>query len=159
MEKRKDGEDVGPALGALAIVLGLTGYGWWQLGEAGRLAWLSAIGHAEGYGPVPLDILAQLEWLAMNRLHGMAGMAALLLLAALAGLIEGTARRQAVALSGFGLRPLMAGRVLVPAVDGGGLVLYGIAPIPLPYAGVAVCLSALLGVAAYKLARGIRRVH
>lgn len=158
MDKRKDGEDVGPALGALVIFLGLTGYGWWQLGEAGRLAWLAAVGHAEGYGPVPLDILAQLEWLAVNRLHGMKGMAALLLLAALAGLIEGTARRQAVALSGFGLRPLMAGRVLV-LLWTGCLVLYGIAPIPLPYVGAAVCLSVLLGVAAYKLARGRQRVQ
>ena len=158
MEKRKDGEDAGPALGALAIFLGLTGYGWWQLGEAGRLAWLAAIGDAEGYGPVPLDMLAQLEWLAVNRLHGMEGMAVLLLLAALAGLIEGNARREAEVLSGFGLRPLMTGRVLA-LLWAGCLVLYFIAPLPLPYVGVSVLLTALLGAAAYKLARGVRRVH
>ena len=158
MEKRKDGEDAGPALGALAICLGLAGYGWWQLGEAGRLAWLDAIGRAEGYGAVPLDILAQLEWLVVNRLHGMEGMAALLMLAALAGVIEGNARREAEVLSGFGLRPLMTGRVL-GLVWTGCLGLYFIAPIPLPYVGVAVLLTALLGAAAYKLARGLRRVH
>lgn len=158
MEKRKDGEDVGPALGALAIFLGLTAYGWWQLGEAGRLAWLAAVGHAEGYGPVPSDILAQLEWLAVNRLRGMEGMAVLLMLAALAGVIEGNARREAEVLSGFGLRPLMTGRVLA-LVWTGCLGLYFIAPLPLPYVGVSVLLTVLLGVAAYKLARGLRRVH
>lgn len=158
MEKRQNGEDVGPALGALAIVLGLTGYGWWQLGEAGRLAWLAAVGHAEGYGPVPLDIPAQLEWLAVNRLRGMEGMMLLFVLAGLAGFVEGNAGREAAVLSGFGLRPLMAGRVLV-LLWTGCLVLYGIAPIPLPYVGVAVCLAVLLGLATYKLARGRQRVQ
>ena len=94
----------------------------------------------------------------MNRLNGMEGMAALLVLAALAGLIEGNARREANALSGFGLRPLKTGRVL-GLVWTGCLVLYFFAPVPLPYVGVSVLLTGLLGVAAYKLARGIRRVH
>ena len=158
MEKRKGNEDAGPVLAAVAIVLGLVGYGWWQLGDSGRRAWLSAIRQAEGYGPVPADILPQLEWLAMNRLHGMEGMAALFMLAALAGFIEGNARREAEALSGFGLRPLKTGRVL-GLVWTGCLVLYFMAPVPLPYVGVSVLLTALLGAAAYKLARGLRRVH
>ena len=158
MEKRTSNEDTGPVLAAIAIVLGMAGYGWWHLGDSGRLAWLAAIGHAEGYGPVPADMLPQLEWLAMNRLHGMEGMAALLILAALGGVIEGKARREAEVLSGFGLRPLMTGRVLA-LLWTGGLVFYCIAPLPLPYVGVSVLLTALLGAAAYKLARGVRRAH
>ena len=156
--KSRANDDTGPVLAAVLIVLGLVGYGWWKLGDAGRRAWLSAIRHTEGYGPVPADMLPQLEWLAMNRLHGMEGMAALLMLAALAGVIEGNARREAEALSGFGLRPLKTGRVLGLAWTG-CLVLYFIGPLPLPYVGVSVLLSALLGAAAYKLARGLRRVH
>ena len=107
---------------------------------------------------MPADILPQLEWLAMNRLRGMEGMAALLMLAALAGLIEGNARREADALSGFGPRPLKTGRVL-GLLWTGCLVLYFMAPVPLPYVWVSVLLTALLGAAAYKLARGLRRVH
>ena len=156
--KARANDDAGPVLAAVLIVLGLAGYGWWKLGESGRRAWLSAIQHAEGYGPVPADMLGQLEWLATNRLHGMEGMAALLMLAALAGLIEGNARRETVLLSGFGLRPLKTGRVL-GLLWTGGLVLYFIAPVPLPYVGVSVLLTALLGAASYKLARGLRRVH
>ena len=158
MDKRKSNEDAGPALAAVLIILGLVGYGWWQLGDSGRRAWLDAIRQSEGYGPVPSDILPQLEWLAMNRLGGMEGMAALLMLAALAGLIEGNARREAAVLSGFGLRPLKTGRVL-GLVWTGCLVLYFVAPVPIPYVGVSVLLTALLGVATYKLARGVRRVH
>ena len=158
MEKRKGNEDAGPVLAAVLIVLGLAGYGWWQLGDGGRRAWLDAIRHGEGYGPVPDDILPQVEWLAMNRLHGMEGMAALLMLAMLAGVVEGNARREAVALSGFGLRPLKTGRVL-GLVWTGCLILYFLAPMALPYVGVSVLLTALIGVAAYKLARGLRRVH
>ena len=158
MDKRKSNEDAGPALAAVLIILGLVGYGWWQLGDSGRRGWLNAIRHSEGYGPVPSDILPQLEWLAMNRLHGMEGMAALLMLAALAGLTEGNARREAAVLSGFGLRPLKTGRVL-GLVWTGCVVLYFVAPVPIPYVGVSVLLTALLGVATYKLARGVRRVH
>ena len=158
MERNKGNEDAGPVLAAVLIVLGLVGYGWWQLGEVGRRAWLDAVRRGEGYGQVPADILAQLEWLAMNRLHGVEGMAALLMLAALAGVIEGNARREAVELSGFALRPLKAGRVL-GLVWTGCLVLYFFTPVALPYTGAAVVLTALLGAAAYMLARGLRRVH
>ena len=158
MEKRNANEVAGPVVGAVLIVLGLVGCGWWQLGESGRRAWLDAVRRAEGYGPVPMDILPQLEWLATNRLHGMEGMAALLLLAALAGTVEGNARREAEALSGFGLRPQETGRVL-GLLWTGCLVVYFIAPVPLPYVGACVLLAVLLAGAAYKLARGVRRAH
>ena len=61
-------------------------------------------------------------------------------------------------LSGFGLRPLKTGRVL-GLVWLACLVLCLVAPLPLPYVATAVLLTALLGVAGYKLACGIRRVH
>ena len=151
-------DNSGPVLGAVLIVLGLVGYGWWQLGDSGRRAWLADVGRAEGYGPVPADILAQVEWLAMNRMRGIEGMAALLVLAGLAGFIEGNARRETVVLSGFGLRPLKTGRVL-GLVWTGCLVIYFMAPVPLPYVWASVLLTVLLGAAAYMLARGVRRVH
>ena len=66
----KANDNTGPVLGAVLIVIALVGYGWWQLGEAGRRAWLDAVRRAEGYGPAPSDILAQVEWLAMNRMEG-----------------------------------------------------------------------------------------
>lgn len=154
----KSNDNSGPVLGAVLIALGLVGYGWWQLGDSGRRAWLGAVGRAEGYGPVPADILAQVEWLAMNRFHGLEGMAALLVLAALAGLIEGNCRRETVVLSGFGLRPRKTGQVL-GLVWTGCLVIYFIAPVPLPYVWASVLLTVLVGAAAYMLARGVRRVH
>ena len=158
MENKKEDNEAAAVLAFLAILLGLLGYWWWQQGDAGRLAWLSAVGGAEGYGPAPRDMLSQLEWLAMNRLRGFEGMAALLLLSGLAGLVEGNARREALALSGFGLRPLKTGRVF-GLLWTGCLVLWFVAPVPLPYAGVSTVLSVLLGLSAYKLARGVRRTH
>ena len=151
-------DNSGPVLGAVLIVLGLVGYGWWQLGDIGRRAWLDNIRRTEGYGPVPADIVAQLEWLAMNRMAGVEGMVVLLALAALAGLIEGNCRRETIVLSGFGLRTLKTGRVL-GLVWTGCLVIYFIAPLPLPYVWASVLLTVLLGAATYMLARGVRRVH
>ena len=159
MKSNSRGNDDAPAvLAALVIGLGLLGYGWWQLGDAGRLQWLNAVSRASGYGPVPAGMLPQLEWLVMNRLDDLQGMAALLALAALAGLIEGNARREAVVLSGFGLRRLQAGRALGLAWLA-CLVLCLAAPLPLPYVAVAVLLTALLGVAGFLLAWGVRRAH
>ena len=158
MEKHQGNEDAVLILAWLAIGLGLVGWWWWQLGDAGRLAWLSAIRHDGGYGPVPLEILAQLEWLIMNRLGDLEGMAMLFLLAGWVGIMEGNARRQSVTLSGFGLRPLRAGRLL-------GLLWLVclaasiIAPVALPYEEVAGALTLLLGIAAFMLARGLRRVQ
>ena len=152
-------EGTGPVVGAVFIVLGLVGYGWWQLGDGGRRAWLDAVRRAEGYGPVPMDILPQLEWLATNRLHGMEGMAALLLLAALAGVIEGSARREAEALSGSACAPKKTGRVL-GLLWTGCLVVYFIrARCRFRTWAPASCWLVCSPAAAYKLARGVRRAH
>ena len=112
MEKKQGMEDVSPVLVLLLIGLAGLGYWWWRLGDAGRLEWLSAVGYADGYGSVPLDMLPQLEWLVMSRLGKLEGMAMQFLLAGSVGILEGTARRQSVTLSGFGLRLLKTGRVL-----------------------------------------------
>ena len=158
MEKNKGTEEVSPVLVLLLIGLAGLGYWWWRLGDAGRLEWLTAIGYAGGYGPVPLEILPQLEWLVMGRLGDMEGMVMLFLLAGSMGIMEGNARRQSVTLSGFGLRPLRTGRVL-------GLLWLAclaasiIAPVALPYEPVAGALTILLGIAAFMLARGLRRVQ
>ena len=112
MEKKKGMEDVSPVLVLLLIGLVGLGYWWWRLGDAGRLEWLSVLGHADGYGPVPLDLLPQLEWLVMSRLGELEGMVMQFLLAGCVGIMEGNARRQSVTLSGFGLRLLKTGQVL-----------------------------------------------
>ena len=151
-------DDAAAVLAALVIGLGLLSYGWWKLGDAGRLQWLNTVSRAGGYGPVPTGMLPQLEWLAVNRLGDLQGMAALLTLAALAGLVEGNARREAVVLSGFGLRRLQAGRAFGLAWLA-CLVLCLVAPLPLPYVATAVLLTALLGVAGFLLAWGVRRAH
>ena len=159
MKSHARGNDDAPAvLAALVIGLGLLGYGWWQLGDAGRLQWLNTASRASGYGPVPAGMLPQLEWLVMNRLDDLQGMAALLALAALAGLVEGNARREAVVLSGFGLRRLQTGRALGLAWLA-CLVLCLVVPLPLPYVAVAVLLTLLLGAAGFLLAWGVRRAH
>ena len=147
-----------PVLVLLVIGAGLLGYGWWSLGENGRLEWLWAVRRGGGYGPVPADMLAQLEWLVMNRLGDLEGMVMLFLLAAAAGSVEGKARREAVVLSGFGLRLLEVGRAL-GLVWMACLVAVLLAPVPLPYVQVASALTVLLGVATFTLARGLRRVQ
>ena len=158
MEKKKGMEEVSPVLVLLFIGLAGLGYWWWRLGDAGRLEWLSVVGYANGYGPVPVEILAQLEWLVMSRLADMEGMAMLFLLAGSMGIMEGNARRQSVTLSGFGLRLLRGGRVLA-LMWLACLVASIIAPVPLAYEQVAGALTILLGMAAFMLARGLRRVQ
>ena len=158
MEKKQGMEDVSPVLVLLLIGLAGLGYWWWRLGDAGRLEWLSAVGYADGYGSVPLDMLPQLEWLVMSRLGKLEGMAMQFLLAGSVGILEGTARRQSVTLSGFGLRLLKTGRVLALTWLA-CLVASIIAPVPLPYEEEAGALTILLGIAAFMLARGLRRVQ
>ena len=158
MDNRKQGDEATAVLGFLVITLGLLAYWWWQLGDAGRLAWLRPVGDGGGHGPPPSGMGAQLEWLLMVRSEQLKDMTMLFVLAVLAGAVEGSAGRQAAALSGFGLRPLRAGRGL--ALAWLGLVVAAVfAPLPLPYVWTAVVLAALLGAACYMLARGRQRVQ
>lgn len=155
MDSKGQGDEATAVLGFLVIMMGLLAWWWWQLGDTGRLAWLRPVG---GHGPPPSGLGAQLEWLLLVRAEDLKGMAMLFVLAGLAGVVEGSAGREAAALSGFGLRPLRAGRGL--ALAWLGLVVAAVfAPLPLPYVWTAVFLAALLGAACYLLARGRQRVQ
>ena len=158
MEKNREGDEAAATLAFVMIMLGLLAYWWWQLGDTGRLAWLRAVGDSGGHGPAPSRLAPQLEWLLAVRAKDLQGMMMLFVLAGLAGFTEGSAQRQAAALSGFGLRLLKAGRGL--ALAWLGLVLAAVfAPLPLPYVWTAVSLAALLGAACYLLASGRQRVQ
>ena len=158
MERKKENEDVSAVMAVLVLGIGGLGFWWWWLGEEARRRWLYWIGRDAGYGRAPSDMLAQLEWLLMHRLEDLQGMFLLFALVSAAGVIEGNARRQTVVLSGFGLRRLRAGRVLV-LVWLGLTALCVAAPVALPYGWVALVLSAMLLLAMYTVGRGLRRVH
>ena len=155
---RKGNEEAGAVLALVVLGLGGLGYGWWWLGDAVRGRWLRRIGREAGYGRAPSDAVEQLAWLLTNRLEDLQGLFVLFLVVSAAGLMEGNARRRAVALSGFGLRRLRAGRALL-------LVWLGMvgssvaAPVALPYGWVAGGLGAMLLVVMYTVGRGLRRVH
>ena len=93
-----------------------------------------------------------------ERIEDLQGMFCLFVLISVAGVVEGNARRQATVLSGFGLRRLRAGRVLV-LVWLGLTALCLVAPVALPYQGVAVTLAGVLLLGMYTVGRGLRRVH
>ena len=158
MERRKGNEDVGAAMGALVLAVGGVGFWWWWLGDDVRTQWLRWVGRDAGYGRVPSGAAEQLLWLLTNRLEDLQGLFVLFIVVSAAGLIEGNARRQAVALSGFGLRRLRAGRVLL--VVWLGLVgICVIAPVALPYSWVACGLGSMLLLVTYTMGRGLRRIH
>lgn len=158
MERKKENEDVSAVMALLVLGIGGLGFWWWRLGDEGRRGWLHGIDRESGYGRVPTDMLEQVEWLLMHRLEDLQGMFLLFVLVSAAGVIEGNARRQAVVLSGFGLRRLRAGRVLVLCWLG-LTALCVAAPVALPYGWVALVLSAMLLLAMYTVGRGLRRVH
>lgn len=152
------GDDLSPAIGLPILGFGLLAFWWWQLGERARMEWLSGIGRASGYGPVPTDMVAQIEWLVEHRLNDLEGMFLFFVLAAAAGVLEGNARRQSEALSGFGLRRLQVGRALVLLWL--ALVVLSIAaPVALPYGLVGTALALSLSIAMYNVGRGFRRVR
>ena len=158
---RKTGNDVDPfvaALAFLAIALGCLGFWWWSIGDVARMEWLVRIQKGSGYDPPPREMLAQVEWLAMNRMNDLENMFWLLVLAATAGITQGNARRQAQVLSGFGLRRQHIGRAFL-LVFLGLVVLSIAAPVPLPYAVIGAVLPLTLFGAMYNIGRGFRRVH
>lgn len=152
------GEDLSPAMGLGILAFGGLGYWWWQLGHTTRTEWLSGIGRASGYGPVPRDMVEQIEWLVMHRMEDLYGMFPLCILAGTAGMLEGNARRQAETLSGFGLRRSRFGRALLVAWL--GLIVLSIgAPVALPYGLVGGLLALSLFGATYNIGRGFQRIH
>ena len=156
--KRSGGDDLSPAVALPIMAFGLLGFWWWQLGHRARMDWLSGIGRASGYPPVPKDMVAQIEWLFTNRSNDLVGMFPLFLMAAAAGLLEGSARRQTEQLSGFGLRRKNVGRALL--ILWLGLVAASIAaPVAVPYAAVGTVLALALAAATYNMARGRQRVR
>lgn len=158
MERRKNDEEAGAVMAVLVLGFGGLGFWWWQLGEAGRRGWLHGIGRDGGYGQVPTDMPEQVEWLLTHRMEDLQGMFLLFALMSAAGVLEGNARRRAEMLGGFGLRRLRAGRALM-LVWLGLTALCLVAPVALPYRGVALGLAAVLLLAMYTLGRGARRVH
>ena len=152
------GEDLAPAVALPIMAFGGLGFWWWQLGHRGRMDWLTSIGRASGYPPVPKDMVDQIEWLVTNRMNDLYGMFVLFIMAATAGVLEGNIRRQAERLSGFGLRRLQVGRALVLLWL--GLVVLSIAaPVALPYGLVGTVLALGLFCAMYNIGRGFRRVQ
>ena len=152
------GEDLSPAVGLPILAFGGLGFWWWQLGHRARMEWLSGIGRASGYGPVPEDMVAQVEWLIMHRVNDLYGMFLLFVLAGAAGILEGNARRQTEALSGFGLRRLRFGRGLLVAWL--GLVVLSIgSPVALPAGAVGSLLALSLFGATYNIGRGFQRTR
>ena len=155
---RTGGDDLSPVLGLPILAFGGLAFWWWQLGHGARTQWLEGIGSASGYGPVPEDMVEQIEWLVMHRMNDLYGMFLLFALTATAGIVEGNARRQAEALSGFGLRRLRFGRALL--VVWLVLVLLTIgAPVALPFGLVGGLLALSLFAAMYNLGRGLQRTR
>ncbi|MDE0208038.1 MAG: hypothetical protein OXP66_18635 [Candidatus Tectomicrobia bacterium] len=157
-DRPRGDEDVQAGLAFAGVVVGVVGYWWWSLGDAGRLQWLGPVAEGSGYEAPPLGMLEQIEWLMTNRARDLEGMFMVLLVAAAAGFMEGSAKRQAALLSGFGLRRLKTGRALL-VIWLLGLLGSVLAPLPLPYAGMAGGLSALLFASAFTMALGRRRAH
>ena len=152
------GEDLSPALGLGIMLFGGLAFWWWQLGGEARSEWMSRIGSGSGYGPAPRDMVEQIEWLLANRLQDLQEMFPLFVMAATAGILEGNVRRQALALSGFGLRRFQFGRALL-LVWLGLAALAVAAPAPLRYGTVATVLAVTLFGAMYNIGRGLRRVQ
>ena len=152
------GEDLSPAVGLPILAFGGLGFWWWQLGHRARMEWLDSIGQASGYGPVPGDMVEQIEWLLTHRMNDLYGVFPLFILVGAAGVLEGNARRQTEALSGFGLRRLKFGRVLL-LVWLCLVVLSLGAPVALPFGAVGSLLALSLFAAMYNIGRGFQRTR
>ena len=111
-----------------------------------------------GYGPPPLALKEQFEWLLEHRMKELEGAVRLLVLGACCGLVEGHAHRESSLFSGFGLRQVVLGRALLAAWIVGVLAAV-LTPVMWSYEWVAAALAGLLGVSLHILARGRSRAH
>lgn len=161
MAVRNDPEQLGPLFVLVVVMAGALGYWWLQLGELQRLAVLENVARAEGprlAGPVPRGGMGlQMWWMAQHRGAQLEGMARLFLLCTVLGMVEGSRRRDATPLSGFGLGMFTLGRVML-AVSVAGVLAYAAVPVAMPFVTVACVLSGTLGLASYLLMRGMPRV-
>ena len=125
--------------------------GWWGgLTPATRLLHLGTVMREEHIATLPPDgVVAQAAWLYTHRLQRFTGVVGLLVVAGVAGMGEGIARRRGDVLGGFLLRWWTAGMVglaLLPGVLAG----YLLAPWPLP----ALLVASGLALVMYGLASG-----
>ena len=161
MAVRNDPQQLGPVFILVVVMAGALGYWWVHLGEAPRLTVLARVAQAEGAafaGRIPRDGMAlQLWWMARHRGAQLEGMARLFVLATVLGMVEGSRRRDATPLSGFGLGLFTLGRVAL-ALCVAGLLAYVAVPVVMPFLAAACVLSAGLGAASYLLTRGMPRV-
>ena len=161
MAVRNDPQQLGPLFVLVIVMAGALGYWWVQLHETGRLAVLARVARAEGpklAGRIPRDSMPlQMWWMARHRGAQLEGMARLFLLCTVLGMVEGSRKRDATPLAGFGLGLFTLGRVVL-AVSVVGLLAYLSVPVVMPFVAAACVLSAALGWATYLLMRGMPRV-
>lgn len=161
MAVRNDPEQLGPLFVLVIFMAGALGYWWIHLTEPQRLAILHNVARVEGpglAGPVPRGGMAQqMWWMAQHRGAQLEGMARLFLLCTVLGMVEGSRRREATPLAGFGLGMFTLGRVVL-AVSVVGLLAYASMPVAMPFVEVACVLSAGLGLGSYLLMRGMPRM-
>lgn len=161
MAVRNDPQQLGPLFVLVVVMAAALGYWWLQLDEAGRLAVLARVARAEGpelAGRIPRDSMPlQVWWMARHRGAQLEGMARLFLLCTVLGMVEGSRKRDATPLAGFGLGLFTLGRGVL-AVSVVGLLAYTAVPVVMPFVAAACVLSAGLGWASYLLMRGMPRV-
>jgi hypothetical protein len=149
--------DPRPVFGLLVVegLLLLALLGWWGgLAPAERLGHLAAVMRREHVPTVPPDgVLAQAAWVYTHRLQRLTGMGGMLLVAAIVGIGEGSARRRTDVLGGFLLRWWTAGVVGLALIPG-AIAGYLLAPWPLPVLWVASGLAPLVALVMYGLFAG-----
>lgn len=129
--------------------------GWWLLRPpVVRLAMLARVQQEEQVrGGVPLAVQRQAEWLVRHRLGRLQGTAGLGVMALVAGVAEGIARRRRDAYGGFLFKNYVLGTLGLP-VAVGLAISYLVLPWPLSQWWYAVGLSGVVGVMGWGLASG-----
>ena len=162
MAVRNDPQQLGPLFVLVVVMAGALGYWWLQLDEAGRLAVLSRVARAEGpelAGRIPRGSMPmQVWWMVRHRGAQLEGMARLFLLCTVMGMAEGSRKRDATPLAGFGLGMFTLGRVMLAVSGRRGCSPTLAVPVVMPFVGAACVLSAALGWSSYLLMRGMPRV-
>ena len=161
MAVRNDPSQLTPLYVIAVVIFGGLGYWWVQLDETQRLVVLATVAKAEGTAVtdrIPRDDMPmQVWWMVRHRGAQLGGMAKLLVLCVVIGMVEGGRKRETVQLAGFGLGLFTMGRVVLAAAFL-GLFLYLVVPLVMPFVWICCLLSGCLGGASYALMRGMPRV-